>query len=66
MAKRSAGAMSKEERKAKLAKHMKEVRERQRAARASAAAEAARRRPAPERATAAIGSLALSELTHVL
>ena len=40
-AKRSAGAMSKEERQAKRAKHMKEVRERQRAARATAAAEAA-------------------------
>ena len=40
-AKRSAGAMSKEERQAKRAKHMKEVRERQRAARTVAAAEAA-------------------------
>ena len=44
-AKRSAGAMPKEERQAKRAKHMKEVRERQRAERAVAAAEAAAAEP---------------------
>ena len=46
VAKRSAGAMSKEERQAKRARHMKEVRERQRAARATVAAEAVAAEPA--------------------
>ena len=52
VAKRSAGAMSKEERQAKRARHMKEVRERQRAARAAtAAAEPAVEPAAVDRAT---------------